>query len=312
MKLDRLLAIIVVLLGKRRIQAKELADIFEVSVRTIYRDIDTINQAGIPVITYQGTGGGIGIMDEYRIEKKWLTEDELAAIATALHSISSTYDSNHMRAALEKIRNLVKHDDESKFQAKTDKWFIDISTWGKDEKIKNKLQLLSEAIDSTHIVSFSYVNNKGMVSVRQAEPHTLVLKSRNWYLYAYCMEKEAFRFFKLMRMKDIQTSTVTFVRRKVELTDLPWDTEWNKPENLVELKIRVKDKGKRLAEEWFGVEAIQLNERGEMIITTAYPEDEGLYGFLLNFGTSIEVVRPLHIRKKLNELAKEIYHMYET
>ncbi|MGG3642852.1 helix-turn-helix transcriptional regulator [Bacillus gobiensis] len=102
MKLDRLLAIIVVLLGKRRIQAKELADIFEVSVRTIYRDIDTINQAGIPVITYQGTGGGIGIMDEYRIEKKWLTEDELAAIATALHSISSTYDSNHMRAALEK------------------------------------------------------------------------------------------------------------------------------------------------------------------------------------------------------------------
>jgi predicted DNA-binding transcriptional regulator YafY len=312
MKLDRLLAIVVVLLGKRRVQAKELADMFEVSVRTIYRDIDTINQAGIPVITYQGTGGGIGLMDEYRIEKKWLTEDELAAVMTALQSISSMLDTSHMEAALKKVRHLVHHEEQNKFQEKTDKWFIDISSWGKDEKTKEKLNLLNEAIDKSFCVSFTYVNARGEASMRHAEPHTLVLKSGNWYLYAYCLEKDAFRFFKLLRMKDVQVSEKRFVRRKVELGALPWETEWHQPENVVELEIRIKDNARKLAEEWFGIEAVERNEKGEMIVTATYPEDNWLYGFLLSFGTSIEVIRPPHIRKKLNESAKAIGKMYET
>ncbi|MDA7027840.1 YafY family protein [Bacillus sp. CLL-7-23] len=311
MKIDRLLAIVVLLISKRQIQAKELADLFEVSVRTIYRDIEAINQAGIPIITSQGSGGGISIMEQYRLENKLLSADELAAITTALESVSSTYKSFHDGAALQKIRLLVSKEEWPKFREKTEKWFIDISSWGESKGIKEKIQLFNRVIDNSNIISLTYVNKEGQTGERRVEPHTLVLKARHWYLYAFCLERQAFRFFKLVRIKDIHIFQDQFKRREVHLSELPWETEWHKPENMTDLTLLIKPSGEPLAREWFGYDSLTY-KNGSCIASVSYPEDDWLYGFLLQFGTHIEILHPAHIRQKVKELAKQINDLYET
>ncbi|MEC1503480.1 YafY family protein [Bacillus sonorensis] len=311
MKIDRLLAIVVLLVGKRQVQAKELADMFEVSVRTIYRDIETINQAGIPIVTSQGAGGGISIMERFRLENKLLSADELAAISTALESVSSTYTSFHHGTALEKIRLLVPKEEMSQFRQKTKKWFFDISSWGESSALKEKMQLLHQAIDSANLVSFTYVNREGRTGKRLVEPHTLVLKARNWYLYAFSHEKQAFRFFKLLRMKDVSALPDTYQRREVHLGDLPWEKTWHRPDNMTDITLLVNPSGESMARECFGVEALTY-ENGRCTASVSYPEDDWLYGFLLQFGTRIEILHPPHIREKVKDLAKQIVNVYET
>lgn len=310
MKIDRLLAIVVLLVGKRQVQAKELADMFEVSVRTIYRDIETINQAGIPIVTSQGAGGGISIMERFRLENKLLSADELAAISTALESVSSTYESFHQGAALQKIRQLVSEEEMHEFREKTEKWFFDISPWGEKKIIKEKMQLLNQAIDSSNIVSFTYANKKGQTGKRLTEPHTLVLKAGHWYLYAFCLEKQAFRFFKLIRMKDVTVLSDSYKRREINLSELPWERTWHRPDNMTEITLLVNPSGEPLAREWFGAESLTY-ENGTCIASVTYPEDDWLFRFMLHFGTHIEVLHPPHIRQKVKELAKQVVDVYE-
>ncbi|MEC1261910.1 YafY family protein [Bacillus swezeyi] len=311
MKIDRLLAIVILLVRKRRVQAKELADIFEVSVRTIYRDIEAINQAGIPIVTSQGAGGGISIMEQFRLENKLLSADELAAITTALESVSATYEAFQQGSALEKIRLLVSEEEMPAFREKTQKWFIDISSWGESTGIKEKIRLLHQAADSLNIVSFTYVKRDGQTGERLTEPHTLVLKARHWYLYAYCLQRQAFRFFKLVRMKDINILPGQFQRREVNLAALPWETAWHKPENMTKITLLIHPSGELLARELFGSEALTY-ENGRCTASISYPDDQWLYGFLLQFGTHIEIVDPPHVRQKVKTLAKQIVDLYET
>ncbi|QHZ47223.1 helix-turn-helix transcriptional regulator [Bacillus sp. NSP9.1] len=311
MKIDRLLAIVILLVRKRRVQAKELADLFEVSVRTIYRDIEAINQAGIPIVTSQGAGGGISLMEQFRLENKLLSADELAAITTALESVSSTYEAFQNGNALEKIRLLVSEEEMPLYREKTKRWFIDISSWGESEGIKKKIKMLNQAADSLNTVSFTYVNRDGQTGSRITEPHTLVLKARHWYLYAYCLKRQAFRFFKLVRMKDIRILSEPFQRREVDLASLPWESSWYKPENMTYITLRIHPSGELLAREWFGFDALTY-ENGRCTAIISYPEDPWLYGFLLQFGTHIEVLDPPHIRQNVKSLAKQIIDLYET
>lgn len=126
MKIDRLLSIVILLLNRPLIQAKELADMFEVSVRTIYRDIDSINSAGIPVVTYQGAGGGIGLMQGYRLDRNVLSQRELADIFSALQSASSIGGEGH-HLLMEKISSVVPPSQISAFRSKTTQMIVDFS-----------------------------------------------------------------------------------------------------------------------------------------------------------------------------------------
>ncbi|WP_308221946.1 HTH domain-containing protein [Lysinibacillus sp. BPa_S21] len=182
MKLERLLSIIIILLNRRKVQAKDLAEQFEVSIRTIYRDIDSLNAAGIPIVTYQGTNGGIGLSEGYRLDRNLLTNDELATIVTALRSISTSYGKEQNQRLVEKINSVVLPAHEEEFQHKTNRVLIDYSPWEGIERLRPKLQLLDEAIDSCVLVYFTYSNAEGEVSKRIVEPHMLRLKGRQWYL----------------------------------------------------------------------------------------------------------------------------------
>ncbi len=296
---------------EKKMQAKELAEIFGVSVRTIYRDIETISLAGIPVITTQGTNGGIAVMDGYRLEKNWLSDDELATVATALKSLSTSIQDEHISAALQKIVRLVPKHEEEKFRARAEKIFIDFSPWGNDPALKEKFDRIMAAIDCSQHVSFAYVNAAGEHSRRTVEPHALVQKQQKWYLYAFCTEKNQFRFFKISRMKQLECRPSAFQRREIALEQRPWVQEWHRPENLVDLVLKIDPKVKSLAEEWFGPEKIQSDGPDSCLAEITLPLDDWLCGFLLSFGPFIEVLEPAHVRERVKEQARKVYQLYE-
>lgn len=310
MKLDRLLAITIILINRNRVQAKELAEMFGVSVRTIYRDVEAINQAGIPVVAFRGANGGIGVVDGYRLHGNVLTSDELASIFSALKSVSSSLDDSSARAVLEKIKGLVPKSREESFKAKTEQVFIDFSPWGTDFWLAEKMDKLRGAIQACLLVSFTYCSARGDVTARTVEPHTLVLKEQKWYLYAFCALRNGFRLFKLTRIKDLKVLDAGFRRREINLEELPWDKGWDAPQNLVKLVLRF-DAGMRiLAEDWFGVENVRPDEAGGCIVEAVLPEDEWLCGFILSFGHRVEVLEPEGLRLKTKEIAARICGIY--
>lgn len=311
MKLDRLLSIVILLINKRKVLAKDLAEMFDVSVRTIYRDIDAINQAGIPIVTYQGTNGGIGITDGYRLEKNLLTSDDLVSIVTALRSMSVAYHDSNIEVLLKKIKGLIPQNEVHTFEAKSQQIFIDFAPWGNEFLLKGIFETLKSSIDSCKLVSFNYYSARGEAVRRSVEPHTLVLKGQKWYLYAFCTLRNAFRFFKLSRIRDINVENSEVVRKEISLNEVPWDSEWQKSNSMVNLVIRFEEKVKVLAEEWFGIEKLLADGEGKYLVEIAFPEDDWLYGFILSFGSNVEVLEPLHMRQKIEEISERIGSLYK-
>lgn len=310
-KIDRLLGIIIYLMSHEKVQAKELADLFEVSVRTIYRDIETINLARIPVITYQGTGGGIGIAEGYRLDKNIFTNDEIANIVTALNGLATSHNDPDSKVLIEKFRSIIPAAKFDSFNLKTQQFYIDLSSWDKNVSLNQKVKTLKAAIEAARTVLFSYYNSKGEMSKREVEPHTLVLKGQNWYVYGFCRKRTDFRLFRLSRIKDIEMSNSIFERREVSFDKLPWEKEWHKPEKLVKLRLAFDKKVQHLVEEWFGIIDVELDNRGRIIVEVSWPEDDWLYGFLLSFGSNVEVLEPVSLRGKIYNMAEDICSIYK-
>ncbi|WP_416150160.1 helix-turn-helix transcriptional regulator [Salipaludibacillus sp. HK11] len=313
MKLERLLSIIILLLNRRMMPAKDLAERFEVSIRTIYRDIDAINAAGIPIVTYQGTNGGIGLAEGYRLDRNLLTNDEFAAIVTALRSISTSYGKEQNQQLVEKINSVILPTHAEEFHHKTNSVLIDYSAWDGMEHLRPKLQLLNEALDTCVLVNFTYSNAEGNVSERTVEPHTLILKGRQWYLQAYCLEKNEFRLFKLKRMKELaKNRESTFIRRDPpSLEYIEGKSKFN-VDKIQEIVIRFQDDVRHVAEELFGIEELLPFEDGSWLVKKAYPEDEWLYSFILSLGHRVEVLEPKDLRKTIANRAEKIAKIYKN
>ncbi|WP_312507325.1 YafY family protein [Lysinibacillus sp.] len=305
MKLERLLTMTMILINRKKVKAQELAELFNVSVRTIYRDIETLSCAGVPVISQQGVHGGISLIEGYRVDKQVLTKDELTSLSIAIKSALTTYEDSHAEAVLEKLTSIA----DSQVKQSIDHLFVDLSPWGPNTVFKELVTTLKKAIASKHCVSFSYSTTYGQQTNRVVEPHTLVQKGKTWYLYGYCVLRRDFRLFKLARMKNIIQEDSTFERKKVNLSELPWGKEWHQPQNLVNLVISFDKKITTLVEESFGAEHI---DHEQSMIHISIPEDEWLYGFLLSFGHRIKIIEPLYIRDIIQKRAQEIVYLYKN
>jgi len=222
LKLDRLVSILVMLLRKERVQAKELAQMFEVSVRTILRDVEAINLAGIPVVTYQGANGGIGIAEGYRLDKSVLTEDEMAEIITTLRGVARTFPDSRHEVLMEKFKNTLSASQLENVNSKANRLVIDPSPWGEDGSTKAKAALIHKAIEDSKEVSFTYTDTNGEKTARIVEPYSLLLKAQKWYLYGWCQLRQDFRLFKLSRMSELAISDTNFVKREVPGEGFHW------------------------------------------------------------------------------------------
>jgi len=310
MKIDRLLAIVIMLLNRNIIQAKELADHFEVSVRTIYRDIDAINQAGIPIVTFQGMNGGIGLAQGYRLDRNVLTNDELAAIITALRGMSNSYISESNEQLVEKINSIISPARAAEFQLKSNHLLIDLSPWGGSGRLEFKVKLIKQAIEQQTRLRFNYSNANGELTTRIVEPYTLILKGRHWYLEAFCLKRAEFRLFKLLRMKDPILLDQIFTRGTLPLREISIGEEWVSPQNSIEITLCFQKNMQYLAEEWFGIEEIDIQENENILVRPIFPENEWLYGFILSLGPDVEVLEPLYLRQIIESRAREIANLY--
>lgn len=310
MKIDRLLAIVIMLLNRNMIQAKELADRFEVSVRTIYRDIEAINQAGIPIVTYQGMNGGIGLAEGYRLDRNVLTNDELAAIITALRGMSNSYISESNVHLIEKINSIISPARAAEFHLKANHLVIDLSPWGGSGRLQFKLQLIKQAIEQQTRMRFNYSNANGELTTRIVEPYTLILKGRHWYLEAFCLKRAEFRLFKLLRMKDPIILEEIFMRDSLLLRERNIGEEWVSPQNSIEIILCFKKNKQHFAEEWFSIEEIDIQVDGSILVRQIFPENEWLYNFIISLGPDVEVLDPPHLRQIIESRAREIANIY--
>ena len=204
MKVDRLVSIIMILLDKKRIGAQALADMFEVSPRTIYRDVDAINMAGIPVRSTSGVGGGFEIMPEYKVDKKVFSADDLSALLMGLSSLSGMVRGDELVHALAKVRSFIPADRAKDIELKANQINIDLSLWMGNGNIQSNLEIIKAAMQESRLLTFEYIAHHGNKTARTAEPYQLVLKSSHWYLQGYCHKREAYRLFRLSRMSNLQ------------------------------------------------------------------------------------------------------------
>ena len=310
MKVDRLLAITMLLINKHKVTASELAEYFEVSVRTIHRDMETINQAGIPIISIQGKNGGYSIMENYRVDKNFLKEDEILSLVTALRGVNKTYEDKNIGNIIEKVSGLVPEKSIQNFNKKRNYFIADFTPWGESETQKKKIVLLRSALEANKLVTFCYNDSKGIGTERCIEPMSLVLKISAWYLYGYCRYRDDYRLFKLGRMKDISILEEKFKLREKTLTESPFSRTWNnKKTKHIVLKFSLGVRSK--VEDYFDEDQIVINNEGYIIVTLDYPEDEWVYSTILGFGSEVEVVEPESIRQIIKERAEKIFSIYK-
>ena len=309
MRINRMLTIIIMLLNRDRITARELAEKFEVSIRTIYRDIEAINLAGIPIISYSGNNGGFGIMENYKIDRQLLTSNDMLSILTALTGISTAFEDNELDSAIEKIKNLIPQEKTDEMNLHFEQIAIDILPWGYGKKQKDNLKTIHRSLVANKLLKFVYRNTKGEKVTRIVEPMTLLLKGYLWYLFAFCRRKNNYRLFRLSRISNLKCLEQNFTRRDASYKDyIKTENDAPKIAHLVlvfqpEMRFRVED--------YFDEEHIHIHKNGYLVVKVSYPEDEWVYSFILSYGEYVEVLEPLHIRKIIQEKAKKIASIYK-
>lgn len=189
MRIDRMLSIVITLLHKEKISARELADKFEVSVRTVYRDIQAINRAGIPIITYAGSSGGIGLMDTFKLDRRLLSMEDFIYILSSLKGINETLDNKEIENAIDKISSLVPKEKSELIDSQLEHIIFDMVPWGYAKKQTKKVKSLHESIINKQIIEFQYIDQNGKATKRNVEPMSLVFKGSTWYLFGYCKKE---------------------------------------------------------------------------------------------------------------------------
>jgi predicted DNA-binding transcriptional regulator YafY len=256
MRVERLLGITIVLLGRRRVPVRELAERFSVSCRTIHRDLDALSMAGVPVVTVRGSGGGVEIMEGYRLSSTLFNQDELLSSIVALEGLGKALDSGAITSALEKIKGLLSREEQESIE-KGRSLFLDISPWFSSKIEEHMLSQIREAISKSLLISFRYMNNKGQESTRRVEPMSLVFKGYTWYLYGYCLLRDDYRFFKLSRMDELEITLESFMRREKELEKRRVENSIDWQEKLERIVMKISSKV-RQGRRYFGRKAIKF------------------------------------------------------
>lgn len=301
MKIDRLIGILSILLQEEKVTAPKLAEKFEVSRRTINRDIDDLCRAGIPIRTEQGAGGGICIMDNYRMDRTLLTSKDMQMILAGLRSLDSVSGSRYYGQLMEKIKA-----GSSDFVSGRDSILIDLSSWYKDS-LAPKIERIQTAIEEKRLLSFCYYAPKGE-SRRKIEAYYLIFKWSSWYVWGWCLEREDFRLFKLNRMDKLEITDEEFVPRSASVPNLS-------NEKIFPGRIKVKAVFEpqmrwRLVEE-FGSKCFEEQEDGKLLFQCEYTDEESMLQWLLTFRDQVEVLEPEEIRGELLKIAKGVMEIYK-
>jgi len=299
LKINRLIEIITILLNRQTVTARELADRFGISTRTIYRDVDVLSSAGVPIYTDKGKGGGISLLEDYTLNKTLLSKTESEGLILALKTMSAT-DYPESNALLEKLGSIFKsnmaHD-----------WIeVEFESWSSKVNEDNKFGKIRDAIINSIGINFDYVNGNGVKSNRNAEPVKLIFNAYTWYLIAYCHNRNEHRMFRLSRIKNVQLTDGHFPKRPISEEEK--QVNLNAP--LVKIKMRCNEKVLNRLYDTFNEQFIHRNDDGTFDLTVEIPDEEWIYGYALSFGNNAEILEPEHIREEVKKRAKEVFEKY--
>lgn len=302
MKIDRLIGILSILLQQEKVTSPVLAEKFEVSRRTIHRDVEDLCKAGIPIVTRQGIDGGISIMDGYKIDRTLLTTTEMQAVLKGLQSLDSISGGNKYQKLMDKLS--VNNSD---ILANNNHILLDLSNWN-TKSLAPKIELFQGAIESRKLVSIRYFAPSGN-SIRTIEPCLLLFRWQAWYVWGFCRLREEFRLFKLGRMDEVTVLEEGFEPRKaVEPVDTRME-EFNQESLRITAAFEESVKW-RLMEE-FDTEKMQKKEDGRIYLEFMWWDKESLFGFLLGFLDRVEIIEPKELREEFSSRVERIAEKYK-
>lgn len=305
MKIDRLIGITMYLLNRNVVSARELAERFEVSVRTIVRDIEALSIAGIPISSSTGASGGYEILDTFKLNKQITTMEDYLFIITALKGMCSAYDNKKVNTTLEKLLTAGHYKEEEQ------RVFIDFGVVSEGRYIPGFVREIEEAIHNKSIVEFDYTDSAGQKSHRAVEPLALNYRWYAWYLLAYCTCKKDYRFFKLNRLMDL---TVTDKTTNCEHGNIPelLEKQWgNDTRRYIPVKLLCKAKARVPVMEYMKGKIVEERGNGDFVMVTHVIENERIWlSMLLGFGDSVEVLEPREVIDMIKEKIFRIQNLY--
>ncbi|MDE6622535.1 MAG: YafY family transcriptional regulator [Lachnospiraceae bacterium] len=300
--INRLLGMIYILMKQGTVTAAELAERFEVSVRTIYRDLDTLSAAGIPVYARKGKNGGICLTEQFVLNKMLITKEEQQEILSGLISLRETKAEGEENI-LQKLGEFFKTDP-------VDWLAIDLSDWSGSRK--QLYENIKNAILARRLIQFDYYGRNGQMSRRTVEPVQLLFKEYTWYLKAFCRERDAWRTFKLFRMKRLEMLEEVFVPREAciyEEKDSPGD-EKEQDDLFTLIDIWIDKKEAYRIYDRFEEDEIEVLPDGNFMVHMHASVDDWVYGVILGFGPSAEVTAPDGIRQEIKRRIQDMAERY--
>lgn len=297
MKIDRQIGILSILLQKEKITAAELAEKFEVSTRTIARDIEDINAAGIPIVSERGFGGGISVMEGFAIDKTLLTSSEMQEVLAGLKGLDSVCGTNRYKQLMEKL---------SPAAVQSGDIIIDLSSWCKFA-VADKIEFIRNAINGCEKIAFEYYSPNGESS-RIIEPYSLIFQWSSWYVWGFCAERQDYRMFKLTRLSKLRLAGEKFKRR--EIPQYACD-KLRHTKGEIEAEVRFDSSVKWRVIDEFGTELPKFDEDGSSQLTFTWSDVPSFYQYILSFGDKAEIISPEEYRQEFKELLKNILEKYQ-
>ena len=307
MKYQIMMDIFFALLSRKLVSAGELAKRNGVSVRSIYRYVDELSVAGIPLQIRAGRGGGIFIPDSFKLPVNYMNKEEYRAAIDAMKAMRGQIEDRALDSAIDKLTRQVK--DEIADSSVTGDVIVDSGAWG-DRRFSDKLKMLQRAVQNCALIEIEYVSRTSERTVRRIEPHVLIYKQNVWYVYAYCHKRKEFRLFKVGRIRAITETEETFERRAFVREDIPLQFYKEKTEQ-VDVKLEIDPSALPDVEEWLGVDCILRAPDGKVQAEVTLPADDGLIGKLLSFGQKVKVIYPQTIKDEVVKAAQKIVNTYE-
>ncbi len=304
MKLARIVSIIMLLLQRKKITAGKLAEMFEVTTRTIYRDIEVISQAGIPVTTERGANGGIGIMEEYKVEKGLFTTADITSLLVGLGSIPLT--SEDVLATIAKIKGLAPKEQMRDIETKARRVIVDHTPWSGQRPPQSHLDEIKAALEANRLIAFHYYDASGKESTRTVEPYHLLLKESTWYLLAWCHARQDSRMFRLSRISELRVLNEHFTPREFEPT--PPD---GPPPEIITLKLLVDESLLGWMADICGKENLEPHGDNKFLAHYPFIESDYGYGMILCFGNKCECLSPEPIRQEIKRRAEGLFQLYQ-
>ena len=288
MKYQVIIGILMLLLSRKRLTAKEIADRYGICTRSVYRYIDELNVCGVPIDISRGRYGGIHIADTFRLPTGYFTREEYSSTVNALQAMASQVTDESIISALEKLQRQRKS--EKRELTVCGNILVDGGSWGDSRKFSEKMRVCESAVNECKSLTVDYISREGEHSKRIIDPHLLIFKQNVWYVYAFCHTKQTFRTFKIGRIKSASFTGNTFARREFTRDEIDLDFYYS-AENLTDVTLEIEKNSLADVEEWLGIDNIE--PRGQTFIAEAtLPDDGGLVNKILGFGGAVKVIDP--------------------